>query len=397
MCSDKKTVIEEVGVTAKIITKDDGHYFFGYYDLQPFDSTGRYHLCHKVQFQDRIPDENDICELGVIDLKDNNKFIKYAETVAWNFQQGAMLQWYKDDEHILFNIREENSFKCCILNIKTSEKRILPLPVATVSSDGKWGISVSFSRIFDFRKGYGYAGIKDVNYYENAPKDDGVFLMNMATGEYKLLVSYAQIKERFPEKPYTDGKLLINHITFNPSGTRYNMLLRNFPIEKGWATMLLSGDLKGGIYKLSDFCFQSHYHWKNDNELLIYGGDKAKDIPWGMYLYTDLTEKVERLPDPNPDRDLHCIYSPNRRYILGDDYPFVDGYCRLHLIDTATDTDTIIGGYRSITVEGATIEFRCDRHARFDRSGRYVSFDSNHTGKRTICLLDLKELKGYEW
>ena len=66
------------GIDAKVITPSDGgHYFFGYYDLQPFDSTGRYHLCHKVGFEGRIPEADEVCELGVIDLK-TNEFIKYA-------------------------------------------------------------------------------------------------------------------------------------------------------------------------------------------------------------------------------------------------------------------------------------------------------------------------------
>lgn len=392
------TEIEEFGIKAKIITPDDdGHYFFGYYDLQPFSKDGRYHLCHKVHFEDRIPTADDVCEIGAIDLQ-TNKFIKYAETTAWNFQQGAMLQWYRDDEHILFNVFENGSYGTCILNINTGDRKILPLPVAAVSQDGKWGLSINFLRIFDFRAGYGYSALKDPYFDIDAPDDDGVFLLDMESGEYKMLISYAEMKARFPHPPRSECKLLINHITFNPSGDRYCMLLRNFPKKDiRWATMLLTGDLNGGVYKLSDYTFQSHYNWKNDRDLLIYGSfdfDNRKD---GLYIYHDLTQEHEFLPDPNPERDLHCIYSPNRRYILGDDYPVRTDYCRLHLIDTEKSTDRIIGSYYSTTRNKETEEFRCDRHARFDRSGRYITFDSNHTGIRTICLLDLADLDDYEY
>ena len=93
-CKVIPPAVEESGVKARVITPDDGgHYFFGYYDLQPFDSTGRYHLCHKAPFEDRLPEADDICELGVIDLQ-TGKFIKYAETNAWNFQQGMMISSY---------------------------------------------------------------------------------------------------------------------------------------------------------------------------------------------------------------------------------------------------------------------------------------------------------------
>ncbi len=87
MCIKANLTIENHGVTAKVITPDDdGHYFFGYYDIQPFDSTGRYHLCHRVAFADRIPKPEDVCEIGAIDTH-TGKFIKYAHTYAWNFQQ----------------------------------------------------------------------------------------------------------------------------------------------------------------------------------------------------------------------------------------------------------------------------------------------------------------------
>ena len=76
----------------RIINPDDGyHYFFGYYDLQPLDSAQRMHLAHRVRFIDRLPEAGDIAELGAIDM-DTGVFEKYAETTAWNFQQGAMLR-----------------------------------------------------------------------------------------------------------------------------------------------------------------------------------------------------------------------------------------------------------------------------------------------------------------
>lgn len=390
------------GIDAKVITPSDGgHYFFGYYDLQPFDSTGRYHLCHKVGFEGRIPEADEVCELGVIDLK-TNEFIKYAETNAWNFQQGAFLRWYKDDDHILFNIRENGKFKCCILNIKTKEKRILIKAIADVSRDGKWGVCINFSRIWDFRPGYGYAGIPDPYADEFAPADDGIFLMNMESGETKLIINYEKLKNSFPTEPYSSGKLLINHINFNPSGTRFAMLLRNFPQGKtNWKTELLTSDLDGNLYCMEKYSFQSHYNWKNDSELLIFGNGGEETALNGLYLYEDLKNKKTLLPVIHPKKDIHCLYSPNRRYIVGDGYPDPEFFRYVYLLDTKLDTQTIIGEYYSgpetETDSVKCVDARCDLHGRFDRSGRYYSFDSTHTGKRTICLIDMSNYEGYEF
>ena len=84
----------------KIITsKDDKFYFFGYYDLHPTHEGGKRHLSHRTSLMDRIPEANDVCELGYVE---DGKFIKFAETIAWNFQQGAMLTYHPTKNNTVF-------------------------------------------------------------------------------------------------------------------------------------------------------------------------------------------------------------------------------------------------------------------------------------------------------
>ncbi len=388
---------ENAGVKAKAISPTDGHYFFGYYDLQPFDSTGRYHLCHKAPFEDRIPGPEDICELGVLDLQ-TGEFIKYAETNAWNFQQGAMLQWCGDDDHIIFNLRRDGAFRACVLNVKTGQERILPMAVASLSADGKTAVCVNFSRIFDFRPGYGYAGIPDPYFHINAPEEDGVWVMDVATGACKMVLTTKQIAKAFPELPYTEEKLLVNHITLNPAGNKFVMLFRNQPADGSkWATAAIVSDFEGNMVQLAEWGCHSHYHWKNNDELVIvsrYTIDNDRRL--ALWLFDVNTGKGVELPEPNPQKpmkDIHCLYSPNQAFIMGDGYPNREySYRVLHFIEVATNKDTILGEYYSYRWQGEANEYRCDLHARYDRTGRYVSFDSNHEGNRRVYLLDLNDL-----
>lgn len=375
----------------KIITPDDGyHYFFGYYDLQPTDTTGRYHLAHRVKFMDRLPEPTDIAELGAID-NETGMFIKWSETTAWNFQQGALLRWYQDDEHIVYNVFDGKEYRTEIKDIVTGKIRRLPRAFADISCDGRYALCINFPRIYDFRPGYGYPAIPDPYKEVNAPAEDGVWLMDMESGACRLLITYERIRETFPQLPYSDGKLLVNHITFNPSGNRFLFLLRNFP-EPGakWNTMLLTADLEGNMYKLTDYCVNSHYHWKNDREILIVTSAKTENTTYCLYLFEDLTEKAVRLPEPNPTDDIHCIYSPDRRYILGDGYPDRKGNRTLWLIDT--EAKEIIRAVDSPTVLVTCTDIRCDLHARWSRDGQYVTYDSTHTGKRTICKISLADM-----
>ena len=196
----------------KIITPDDGyHYFFGYYDMRATGKNGK-HLAHRVAFMDRLPTADDIAELGYLE---NGKFVKFAETTAWNFQQGAMLQYHPFLENtVYYNVCENGQFRGVTHNFVTGEKKYADRATACVSPDGKWGLSINFGRVFSFRAGYGYAGFIDENANVNAPANDGVYLVNMESGKSKLLISYSDL---LPKSGYlAEDKIVVNHLTFNP-------------------------------------------------------------------------------------------------------------------------------------------------------------------------------------
>jgi len=364
----------------EVITPDDGYnYFFGYYDLQPYDKLGERHLTHRVCFNDRIPEIGDIAEVGYVTLKDK-VFHKVATTNAWNFQQGSLLQWF-DDENIIYNDFREGKFCSIIKNVNDKSERIICVPLAHLSADRKWGLSINFCRVWDFRPGYGYCNLKDPFFNENAPKDDGIFLVDIENNTSKLILSYDKLVKLFPEKPFCDMKILVNHITFNPSANRFLFLLRNFPEEgKRWGTILITADRNGGnIRNLTNYEVNSHYHWKNDNEIIIYSG-----LPeWGIYFINDKTGERSMLDDDliNHD-DVHCFYSHDRTCFIGDSYPNTGNKRFIMLYDFESKKSRIIVTIHSHPVSNTDI--RCDLHNRFNVQGTMVSFDSFHTDKRQI-------------
>ena len=384
--------IKEALTEVKIISDPKEHYFFGYYDLQPYDSKDERHLCHKVSFIDRLPTKDDVCELGYIDIK-TGEFVKLSETTAWNFQQGALLQWYKDDNHIAYNVRTEDGFGTEIKNIVTGSTKTLPRAAANISQDGKYGICVNMSRIYDFRPGYGYSDKPDEFYEINSPAEDGVFLMDMESGDCKQIISYQDMIKQFPEEPYSDCKLVVNHITFNPSGNRFLFLLRNFNVKGvSWKTQLITSDLEGNMCKLSDYIFNSHYHWKNDNQILIVTSSSGTE-KMNLCLRNDFSGNTVLYDLPELHVDIHCLYSPNQKYILGDGYPDEEKYRSLWIYDIEkNEAKCLLKAYSYPT---STLDIRCDLHARWNHKGDRVSFDSNHIGNRCICEIDLSNIVEY--
>ena len=385
----------------KVINPDDVyHYFFGYYDLNTYHKNRRYHLANRVKFMDRLPTKDDICELGYIDLE-TKEFIKFGETTAWNFQQGALLCYNSSNyDEVFYNVRGgENYFQTCIHNIKTGKKRFTDRACANISSDGKLGLAVNFSRIYDFRAGYGYSDVVDPWYDIAQPDNDGVYLVDMSTGKSKLIISIARMLREFPNQRFNDKKFVVNHITFNTSGNRFLFLLRNFqdPGETDWLTTVISSDLDGNMYELIHNGFASHYYWKNDNQVLFYC---IRDDKYGLHLLDDFSQnyttydKEEFTFDTRVTgekfNDIHCIYSPDRKYFIGDGYPRPD-HCRyIYLYDTEKDEYEII--LKDYTTDTENWDIRCDLHNRWNVKGDKFSFDSTRNGKREICEVDLSEL-----
>jgi len=136
----------------KITPDDEYHYFFGYYDLQPYDKSGKYHLTHRVKFADRLPLDSDICEIGVIEIN-SGRFIKVGETTAWNFQQGAFLNWFSDTS-VVYNTFINGELRAVVKDLNGETIKVISRPLASLSEDKKWGLSINFARIFSFRPGY---------------------------------------------------------------------------------------------------------------------------------------------------------------------------------------------------------------------------------------------------
>lgn len=380
-------------VASTRLTSGEGHYYFGYYDVPAYSPDERYHLVHQTEFRDRLPKPDDRATIGLID-RQSGQFSALAETTAWNFQQGAMLQWnpHRPGEEILYNTRVEGVCRGVRHDLRTGGIKLLELPIASVAAHGRDALSVSFGRMFDFRPGYGYAGVKDMHSHIDAPLDDGVFRIDLETGVARLILSMQEI-EAFvcPPSKGKVGKLLVNHITFNPDGTRFVMLVRSFPVPgKKWATSVITANADGtGLQQLSNgFTIASHYHWRSPDTLLIYANGPAGNQ---LYEWTDRTADKAVVDMGYFRSDGHCSYSPDREWILYDSYPDEYRMQHLYLHHRASGKQMTLGSYYA---EPSEVDIRCDLHPRWSPSGKRISFDSTHEGSRQVYEMDLSSVIG---
>jgi hypothetical protein len=330
-----------------------------------------------------MPGENDTARLCMVNMNTGETKI-LAETTAWNFQQGSLARFVSDDK-IAFNIREKDAYRGVILDIKSGARRTYSYPFADVSPDGKNAVSINFSRIFDFRPGYGYAGMKDTFFDEKIPQNDGIFHVSLESGSVKMLADYRRMWEisRGAEWWGEERKITVNHINYNSASGKVVFLLRAYHEKNGWKTVTMLLDNAGNMSVLRGWGTASHYRWKNEKDLLIYMDDGGKSK---LTLFEINTETGQSIA---VDRnfftfDGHCSYSNDKRYILYDSYPDKDNYRALLLYDTKSKTSVPLMKLYSPPSSYEPVDIRCDLHQRFSPDNKFITFDSLHEDFRGV-------------
>lgn len=381
----------------RALTKGPKFHWFGYYDKLEFDPSNRYVLGMEVDFEHRSPRADDKIRIGMIDLQDGDKWIELGESVAWGWQQGCMLQWLPGSKtEVIWNDRQDNRFVSHILDVKTRKKRTLPGPIYAISPDAKWAVAPDFARLNDCRPGYGYVGIPDPNFDVLAPKDAGIWKMDLRTGKRDLIIPFAQAASI----PYSRGglensKQWFNHLLVSPDGKRFIFLhrwrektRRTGPFETRMFTAAADGS---DLYVLDPYGKTSHFIWRDPQHVTAWAWHPSHGEKF--YTFRDKTDKVEVVAPDVMTENGHNTYLPGNRWILNDTYPDKERKQHPYLYDTRTGKRYPLGHFHS--PPQYTGEWRCDTHPRYSPDGRSVVIDSPHGGNgRQLYLIDISGIVG---
>ena len=377
------------------VTSGPKHHFFGYYDKLQFDPTGTKMLCLEVDFMDRPPGPDDAAGICVVDMANGNRLERVAETTAWCWQQGCMLQWLPSapDRKIIFNVRLDDRYGSCVMDVETGEKRVYDRPVYCVSHDGRFAMSANFSRIAVTRPGYGYVGFPDPWHDEDMPADDGICRLDLETGESRLIVPLARIAEFDNDPPGL--KRYFNHLLIAPDSRRFIFLYRTIVDSMGGLgrkTRFFTANVDGGdICCLNDQDMTSHFIWRDPDTILAW----ARRFEEGdhYYLFKDRTGEYEAMSPDILTCDGHMSYRPQADWFVSDTYPGrEDSKRELFIFHPETETRVSLGRYFADPKYAG--EIRCDLHPRWSPDGRLITFDSLHEGTRQVYAVDVSGIVG---
>lgn len=374
------------GNLIKISPDDTYEYFYGYYDKSPWDKNDRYMLCIRVKqaYKSVAPKEQG--DIVIIDTKENNKVHIIATTKSWNVQQGCMAQWLGPDfsERIIYNDFRNGEYCSVIFNIKLNkEEKVLKRAVYDVSKNGKFALSLDFSRLHRLRKGYGYSNLPDETEKELCPDKTCIWKIIIETNEVEALFKYTDFANFESDETMVGAEHKVNHIMISPNGKRFMVLHRWF--QKGRKhTRLVTVNCDGtDMYNLSDDVFVSHCYWKNDEEILSFL--RKKESGDHYYLMKDKTKQYSMFW-PELNTDGHCSYSPNGNLIITDTYPNRKRLAHVFVCKEDGEVKRIASVFAPFRYDN---DVRCDLHPRWNYAGNRVCIDSVHDGKRGLYIVKI--------
>ena len=224
----------EPAVTVEQITRGPAHHYFGYIGQSrtvPWSADGRYVLALRTTFHDRLPGPDDAADVCVLDTRANYAVRALDQTRAWNPQQGTMFYWNPQhpQTQFFFNDRDAKTGKVFTVLYDLSaeggkgkrvrEYRFDDTPVANggVAQNGGYFTAINYARMARLRPVTGYPGAWDWTTDAGAPADDGVFRVDVSTGEKRLIVSFAQMKEALSDSTarINERHFFVNHTLHN--------------------------------------------------------------------------------------------------------------------------------------------------------------------------------------
>ena len=382
----------------KRLTPDDGHYFFGYYDRNPWNADQSLHLMMKIDQMERLPLPGETAEVGAV--TPNGEYRKYLDTRAWCHQQGCMELFYPGTTNqFIYNDFDPQTgrLQARLYEIGKGEIKRYNRSIYVLAPNGKFAVSLDIGRIP--RRGYSYADTPvSANLFPEDLDNDGLFMIDIATGEERLIASYRSMIENHPYFYTAEDKYIwLNHAIVNCDSDRVLWLLRQTANQydvDGWQTFMFTSDLSGKdiscVLPEAYWCRAiSHQIWgRTKHEILIDPKWNSAAAGHNAVVLNDNEHPFKAVKLSNSHGMMsHMIFSPDGTKLLADSYPDAEGKQTLALIDPATGKMDILGKFNHTPEYKWIGDTRNDLHPRWSPDGRYITVDSIHDNKFRACYL----------
>lgn len=410
-------------------TPEDGNYFSGYYDKSPLNASASSLLALRVPFINRMPVSGEKVDIGHFYFPGGGEFRRLSSSLAWNWQQGCMLQWVGPDyeDRILFNDIRQDRYRTVILDVLSGDEQVLQLPSYSISSDGRFAICVDYDRLYWFRPGYNYQGVPRIEKKMPLDVDDGIWFMSLDSGRVSKIITMADVMNLGVVGSMVGAMHWLEHVMISPGNTRFAFLHR-WRSDAGTASRLITADADGGnLYVLNDSGRVSHFCWMDDATVFGYcgkanafnrlrgnmaiarslikpllpiyhrlfpaGGKVSRAVTGDCFqLMRDRSTHVESIERDIIQEDGHPTFQPgSTSLVINDSYPDEFGNCRLFLFNVTSKkviAEKIVSSDPNVRATG----YRCDLHPKWSFDGRFVTIDTISERGRGMAVYSVDPL-----
>lgn len=370
----------------QIVVRDRS--FFGFHDKCPWSFDNKKLLSHRFSSNsNKKADAKTFVEIGYYQGEQRDNFKQLDTTFAWNWQQGAMLQWVGKDEKIAYNTHDGQKVYTKIVDLNGNLISKLDRAVAAIDHSGQWMLSYSFERMRRGAPGYEYSIGYEPEEKDPIPKNDGLYVVNIKSGLSKKLFSIKEIVELEPQRSFNESYHFFSHCLFSPSGNRF-VFYHRWKDSSGYLnSRMISSDLEGKkLYIFPTTRFVSHICWSDSEHILGYVGTDKSGLAY--YILKDFEDEITPVGLDQLTVDGHPQFNPVNRSFVTDTYP--DRTRMQKLLHYKMDEQKVHELLSLKIPFRYRDEVRCDFHPRWDRTGKQISFDSAHTGFRSHCTISLE-------
>ena len=300
----------KIKVSVEQLTEGNDHHFFGYIGQSltiPWSKKGDQILCLSAPFHDHLAGKGEPANVNIIYANKKNgdsfKIEKVDESQGWNHQQGTMFYWnpHSPQDQFFFNDRDsELGVVKTVLYDLTKDKRIRTYKYGNqsfgnsgVCPKGKYFLAINYARMARLRPVTGYKDSYDWSEGLAAPKEDGIAIIDINTGNKKILLSFEKMAERLNRNGFDvkDRNLFINHTLWSRNGKWIYFFVR-----AGWKSdkdgreglnVACSIKVDGTQFFAGHKNIGGHPEWGNGTE--IFGSYNNKQV-----VYDIITKKIKR-------------------------------------------------------------------------------------------------------
>ena len=311
------------------ITKGpDHHHFFGYIGQSlttPWNKSGRYILTLRTTFHDHMPKATDAADICLVDTRDNYRVVPIEQTRGWNFQQGTMMYWYPNraETQFFFNDRdpETNRIFTVLYDVqqkkRVREYRFDEVSVANggVSPTGEFFLAINYARMARLRPVTGYPNSADMTESDPAPENDGIFRVDIKSGERKLLVSFRQLRDLLHDRHEDIENLgfYINHSLSSRDGKYVYFYARGNYKGKTMAVNVPCSISTNGEDLRSHKFIGGHPDW-DEGSVVVGAIHPGRQVRYDILLGKVIGEIGDTGDFPNPEGDV--AVGPNAKWFV---------------------------------------------------------------------------------